>query len=178
MCNRTTYIFSYCFLPFSLHVSLFCLFTICVFVCVWVCVCVCLYSYVAPLTLSVACLCVVDTVPLSTTSSLCLRPTTGPPSVSVFPTSTLNSSSLSTTSWSGTVQCSLSLPSAAWLHSSSHPHPMEHACVIHWLWDFVEGGLVADAWVDVCGFFVLFLWERVKMKAKKVPKESCYNKIS
>lgn len=64
-------------------------------------------------------LCVVDTVLLSTTSSLCLRPTTGPPSVFVFPTFTLNSSSLSTTSWSGTVQCSVFFPQHLHLASSN-----------------------------------------------------------
>lgn len=72
--------------------------------------CVHTHVCVTLLTLSVVCLCVVDTVLLSTTSSLCSRPTTGPPSVFVFPTFTLNSSSLSTTSWSGTVQCSIPLP--------------------------------------------------------------------
>lgn len=53
---------------------------------------------------------VVDTALPSTSFSLCLRPTTGPPSVFVFQTFTLNSSCLSTTSWSGTVQHLIPLP--------------------------------------------------------------------
>lgn len=103
--------------------------------------------------------CVIDTVLLSTTSSLCSRPTTGPPSVSVFPTSTLNSSSLSTTSWSGTVQCSISLPPAPPPSPAlPHPHPMEHACVHPLALGPCRGGMVNDEWLDllVCVGFISF----------------------
>lgn len=93
--------FSLCTCLYSSHLPLsFILYFI---MCACVCVC-CFCSYQRLTLLLVACLCVVDTALPSTTSYLCSRPTTGPPSVSVFPTSTLNSSSLSTTSWSGTVQ--------------------------------------------------------------------------
>lgn len=100
-----SYIFS---LFLSLYLFVFFPFTLVfhfIFYNVCMCVCVCCFcSYPRLTLLPVACLCVVDTALPSTTSYLCSRPTTGPPSVSVFPTSTLNSSSLSTTSWSGTVQ--------------------------------------------------------------------------
>ena len=70
------------------------------YVCVNVCFCFCMCVRVWD----------ADTALLSTTSSLCLRPITGPPSVSVSPISTLNYSSLSTTTWSGTVSCCPPLP--------------------------------------------------------------------
>lgn len=116
-------------LPFSLLVVPLCVFLY-VPLSYITCVDVCLFPYpcVYDSFDTVACLCVVDTVLLSTTSSLCLRPTTGPPSVSVFPTSTLNSSSLSTTSWSGTVQCSITLPQHFHL-ALSHPTPPHGTCL-------------------------------------------------
>lgn len=92
--------------PFSFYmfpslINPYCVDCLYLFVCVCVRVCICLM----PLCEFVC----VDTALLSTTSSLCSRPTTGPLSVFVFPTFTLNSSSLSTTSWSGTVHCSVLL---------------------------------------------------------------------
>ena len=87
-----SFIFLLCLCRLNLRVN---------YTCAWMCVSVCVC----------VCVCVdADTALLSTTSSLCLRPITGPPSVSVSPISILNYSSLSTTTWSGTVSCCSPLP--------------------------------------------------------------------
>lgn len=105
------YVWCFCFFPSLAPFVCLCIFTP---MFVW------LETFVSVVCV---CLCVVETVLPSTTSSLCSRPITGPPSVSVSPTSTLNSSFLSTTSCSGTVQWSLPLP----LHLRLiQPHPPRH----------------------------------------------------
>lgn len=93
---------------------------------------------------------VADTALPSTSFSLCSRPTTGPPSVFVFPTFTLNSSCLSTTSWSGTVQQLIPLPQHIHL---ARPFPCNMLVFIYWHWDLVN-------WLgskqSVCSFWFLF----------------------
>lgn len=86
----------------------------------------------------------------STSFSLCSRPTTGPPSVFVFPTFTLNSSCLSTTSWSGTVQHLITFPQHIHL---THPFPCNMLVFIYWHWYRVN-------WLEYAEllFFSFFLY--------------------
>lgn len=142
------------------------------------------YHFMWLFTSSPVCLCVVDTVLLSTTSSLCSRPTTGPPSVFVFPTFTLNSSSLSTTSWSGTVLRLIPLPQ----HIHLAPIPMEHACVhLLALGSGKLGGEYAE-WLNVfllLLFFCLLLFSGWNYRGRSWDKSlactrnaSCLNKLT
>lgn len=96
---------------------------------------------------------VADTALPSTSFSLCSRPTTGPPSVFVFPTFTLNSSCLSTTSWSGTVQHLIPLPQHIHL---ARPFPCNMLVFTYWHWYLVNwlGSMQSD-----CSFCLFFYFD-------------------
>lgn len=99
---------------------------------------------------------VADTALPSTSFSLCSRPTTGPPSVFVFPTFTLNSSCLSTTSWSGTVQHLIPLPQHIHL---ARPFPWNMLVFIYWHWYLVNwvGSMQSDCSFCFCLFFIFMM---------------------
>lgn len=121
---------------------------------------------------SLLCPPVADTALPSTSFSLCSRPTTGPPSVFVFPTFTLNSSCLSTTSWSGTVQHLIPLPQHIHL---ARPFPFNMLVFIYWHWYLVNwlGSMQNDCSFLFCFFGFIFMMELLEEIGGEGHKESC-----